>query len=147
MGSALADRVFLDTNVFLYAADELAPRKRDRARELIGALSAEARIVVSTQILQEFYANATGKLRIPPEKAQERVRSMARLEVVEIRPDHILGAIDLHRLHAISFWDALVVRCASVAGCSRVLTEDLQDRHSIDGVRIENPFRDLPSGP
>lgn len=57
-----------------------------------------------------------------------------------IRPELILGAIDLCRLHELSFWDALVVRSASAAGCGRLLSEDMQDGQTIDGVRIENPF-------
>ncbi|MBV9947130.1 MAG: hypothetical protein JOZ69_09805, partial [Myxococcales bacterium] len=54
-----------------------------------------------------------------------------------IRPERVLGAIDLHRLNSISFWDALIVRCASAAGCATVLTEDLNAGQVIDGVRIE----------
>src|SRR5258708_26045390 len=46
-------------------------------------------------------------------------------------------AIDLHLLHSISFWDALIVRCASAAGCVRLLTEDLNHGQRIDGVQIE----------
>jgi predicted nucleic acid-binding protein len=57
------------------------------------------------------------------------------------RPEIILGAIDLHRLHALSFWDALVVKAASVAGCGRLLSEDLNHGQAIGGITIENPFR------
>ncbi len=42
--------------------------------------------------------------------------------------------------HRISFWDALIVRAAALAGCEVVLSEDLSDGPLIDGVRIENPF-------
>jgi len=47
---------------------------------------------------------------------------------------------DLHRLHSISFWDALIVKCATAAGCTQVLSEDMQHGASIDGVLIVNPF-------
>lgn len=56
------------------------------------------------------------------------------------RSARILGAIDLCRLHALTFWDALVVRAASAAGCGRLLSEDMHDGQTIDGARIENPF-------
>jgi predicted nucleic acid-binding protein len=52
----------------------------------------------------------------------------------------ILAAIDLHRLHGFSFWDALVLRSAKQSGCSTLLSEDLQGNREIDGVRIVNPF-------
>jgi predicted nucleic acid-binding protein len=67
---------------------------------------------------------------------------LATLEVVQIRVDLILGAIDIHRLHQLSFWDALVVKCAAAAGCSRLLTEDMLHGRILEGVRIENPFLD-----
>lgn len=140
MRSALADRVFVDTNVFVYADDEDAGKKRERAREVLAKLIPSGRAVLSTQILQEFFVIATKKLAIPAEQARRRVEVLVQLDVVIVRPELVLGAIDLHRLHTISFWDALVLRCASAAGCTRLLSEDLNHGQTVDGVRIENPF-------
>ena len=134
------DRVFVDTNVFVYADDDSAKTKRTRARELLSELIRNGRAVVSTQIMQEYYVAAIRKLGLPADKARSRVERLNRLHTVVIRPAIILGAIDLHRLHSLSFWDALVVRSASIAGCTRVLSEDLGHGQLIDGVRIENPF-------
>jgi predicted nucleic acid-binding protein len=136
----LAERVFVDTNVFLYAEDEDAGPKRDRARSLLTELLGSGQAVISTQVLQEFFVVATRKLGLPAEKARQRVELLSQLDVVVIRSELVLGAVDLHRLHALSFWDALVLRCAAVAGCGRLLTEDLAHGQVIDGVRIENPF-------
>lgn len=66
---------------------------------------------------------------------------MADLDTVVVDNPLVLSAIDLHLIHGISFWDALIVRCARVAGCKRLLTEDLSHGQVIDGIRIENPFR------
>jgi predicted nucleic acid-binding protein len=52
----------------------------------------------------------------------------------------VLAAIDLHRLHGFSFWDALILRSAKQSGCSVVFSEDLHQQREIDGVRIVNPF-------
>jgi len=134
------DRVFIDTNVFVYADDAGAKLKRPRARKAISDLIRERRAVVSTQVMQEYYVAATRKLGLSPEKARGRVERLNRLDTVVVRPETILGAIDLHRLHAISFWDALVVKAASLGGCARLLSEDLNDGQIIDGVRIVNPF-------
>lgn len=136
----MADRVFVDTNVFLYADDDDAGDKRERAREVLAELVPSGRAVISTQVLQEFFVTATKKLSMAPDKARERVDILAQLDVVLVRPELIVGAVDLHRLHALSFWDSLVVRCASAAGCARLLSEDLNHGQRIDGVRIENPF-------
>jgi predicted nucleic acid-binding protein len=134
------DRVFVDTNVFVYVDDASAGTKRDKARAALAPLIRSRRAVISTQVMQEYFAVATKKLRMSPERARWRVEALGRLDVVVVRPELILGAIDLHRLHSLSLWDALVLRCASAGGCSRVLTEDLSHGQTIDGVRIENPF-------
>jgi len=136
----VSGRVFLDTNILAYPDDASAGRKRKRAAEVVAALCAEARAVVSTQVLQEYFVTATQKLGMAAADARANVERFSQLEVVLVRPDLVLGAIDLHRLHSISFWDALIVRSASAGGCSLLLSEDLVHGQVIDGVRIENPF-------
>jgi predicted nucleic acid-binding protein len=92
-------------------------------------------------VLQEYFVIATRKLRLDAAAARRRVELLATLDVVEVDVPAILGAIDLHRLHALAFWDALVVQSAAVAGCARILTEDLQHGRAYAGVTVENPFR------
>jgi predicted nucleic acid-binding protein len=134
------DRTFVDTNVWVYADDLDAGDKRKTARRLIDGLVRNAKAVVSTQVLQEFYVVATRKLAVEPAIARRKVELLARLDVVRIDEPMILEAIDLQRLHPLSFWDALVIGSAARAGCSRLLTEDMQHGRTIAGVRIENPF-------
>jgi predicted nucleic acid-binding protein len=136
----MSDRVFVDTNIFVYADDRGAKSKRVRARGVLSELIGARRAVVSTQVMQEYFVAAIKKLGLSPGRARIRVERLNRLDVVVIRPELVLGAIDLCRLHPLSFWDALVVRSASAAGCGRLLSEDMQDGQIIDGVRIENPF-------
>lgn len=68
------------------------------------------------------------------------VELLAEFDVASPDVADILAAIDLHRLHGFSFWDALVLRAAKQAGCSVVLTEDMQDARKIEGLQIVNPF-------
>lgn len=131
---------FVDTNLFVYADDDSAGGKRDGARATLVPLIRERRAVVSTQVMQEYFQTAIKKLKMPAERARWRVEALARLEVVVIRPQLVLAAIDLHRLHSLSLWDALVVKAASVSGCAILLTEDLNHGQTIDGVQIVNPF-------
>ena len=97
--------------------------------------------MVSTQVLQEYYVTATKKLGISPEVARRKTEVFGRLELVTLRLEDVLGAIDLHRLHGISFWDALILRAALVSGCARVYSEDLQHGWRIEGLTVVNPFR------
>ena len=59
---------------------------------------------------------------------------------VEPTVTDVLAAIDLHRLHRISYWDSLILRCAIQSGCRVLLSEDMQHGQEIDGVRVVNPF-------
>lgn len=137
----MRERTFIDTNVLVYADDAGASEKQKRARDAIAELVEAQRAVVSTQVLQEYFVAATRKLQMPAEEARLRVEALLHVDVVIVRGDLILSAIDLHRLRRISFWDALVVRSAEAAGCSVLLSEDLQHGDRIEGVRVENPFR------
>lgn len=56
----------------------------------------------------------------------------------------VLDALDLHVLHQVSFWDALILQAARQSGCVQLLTEDLQTGAVIGGVRIVNPFEAVP---
>lgn len=134
-------RVFVDTNVLLYADDASAGPKRDRAREVLRTAFRERSGVLSTQVLAEYFVNATRKLGIDPAAARRRVEIFRSLEVVRIEARTILEAIDLHRLRGFSLWDCLVLECAAVSGCTVVYTEDLQHGQTVRGVRIEDPFR------
>lgn len=136
----MADRVFVDTNVLVYADDPNGGAKRTRAIEVLTSLIADERAVISTQVLQEYYVVATRKLGLPPEDARLRVEALSRLDLIVVRPELILDAIDLQRLHTLAFWDALIVRCASSSGCRSILSEDLNNGQTIDGVAIVNPF-------
>ena len=140
MRAALAERVFIDTNVIVYADDLDAGAKREQAQDILRRAFIDGNGVVSTQVLQEFLVASTRKLGVAPEIARRKVELLARLDVVTIEPSLIVDAIDLHRLHSLSFWDALIVQAAAASGCMRLLTEDLQSGRSIAGVHIENPF-------
>jgi predicted nucleic acid-binding protein len=68
---------------------------------------------------------------------------MARFDVVLTDTPDILAAIDLHRLHHIAFWDALIIRAAQRGRCAVLLSENMQHARDIVGLRIVNPFAGL----
>jgi len=133
-------RSFLDTNILLYADDRASPKKQRRAIDLVGAALMDQRGVVSTQVVQEYFWVATRKLRLEVEMARRKVELICRLQRVVLDHDDVLAAIDLHRLHRLAFWDALIVRAALVARCEILYSEDFQDGARIQGLQIVNPF-------
>jgi predicted nucleic acid-binding protein len=133
-------RAFLDTNVLVYSDDPRDPAKQVAALNLIKVHLRQRTGAVSPQVLQEYFTSATGKLKLSADLAKRRVEVFAKLHVAEPTVNDILAAIDLHRLHTFSFWDALVLRMAKQSGCRVVLSEDMQHDREIDGLRIVNPF-------
>src|SRR5258706_6530543 len=133
-------RSFFDTNILLYTDDKAAPAKQSRAVALVTEHRRAGTGVVSMQVLQEHFVSVTRKLRVDAAIARRKVELLAEFDVAAPELADILGAIDLHRLHGFSFWDALIVRSAKQAGCSVLLTEDFQHQREMEGVRIVNPF-------
>lgn len=133
-------RSFFDTNVLVYANDKDSPAKQRQAVELVAEHRRQGTGVLSLQILQEYFVAVTRKLQVEAGIARRQVELLAEFDVVTPDIADILAAIDLHRLHQFSFWDALVLRCAKQAGCRVLLTEDLHAGMNFDGVLIVNPF-------
>ena len=137
--TSTTSKVFLDTNVLVYAVDGHSRKKRALCRDLISEVTRDGRAVISTQVLQEFFVVATKKLGIDPLDAKHLMRSFENMEIVTVTPRHIGEAVDCSVLNRISFWDALIVVCAESAACDLLATEDLNDGQIIRGVQIENP--------
>jgi len=136
-----AGKVFLDTNILVYAQDQDSPVERRRSREVIAALAQSGTGVISTQVLQEFYVTVTRKLGVAPLAAKRVLQTFKIFEIVQASPDLIERAIDCSVLNTISFWDALIVAAAASSGCAIVYSEDLNPDQTIQGVRVENPLR------
>ena len=136
---------FIDTNVLVYAHDRADEAKHDRALAVLADLS-PSELIISTQVLNEFYVVTTrpGKELLSRAQAREIVMALSWTTVEPIDADLVRRAMDLH---ALSYWDSLVVAAAARAGCACILTEDLDDGAVVDGVRVENPFRSGPRQP
>ena len=135
-----AGRSFLDSNVLVYMDDARSPRKQQDAARLVEKLHANGEGVVSVQVLQEYFSVTTRKLGVDATIARRRVELFGEMHLVTPALDDILAAIDLHRLHQISFWDALIVRAAQHGGCATLYSEDLQSGRRFSGLEIVNPF-------
>ena len=131
---------FVDTNVLVYAFDDDSPTKRDLARELLERDAPH--LVLSAQVLGEFYVTVTRKLARPldPVAASAVVDDLRRLPVKPLTGELVAMATRRSRSAMISYWDALIVETALASGAACVLTEDLQHGQDIDGLEVRNPF-------
>jgi predicted nucleic acid-binding protein len=142
----MSDRVFLDTNIFVYAVDEPTNPKSAIADRLIADGLGMQNAVVSYQVVQEFLNVVLTKFArpMPAEQAARYMTTVFRgLHMIHSSLGLFSDAMDVRTRHRISWYDSLIVAAASMAGCKRLYTEDLQDGATIAGVRIENPFRRL----
>jgi predicted nucleic acid-binding protein len=129
----MTGKTFVDSNILLYAHDLDANEKQSVAEGVLSELWASRSGVLSPQVLQEFYVNATRKL------AKPLARPFANW-CIDTTPAEVLSAFRIEREARISFWDALICASALKAGATVLLSEDMNAGQKIAGLRIENPF-------
>lgn len=138
----MSDRTFFDTNVLVYLFDADSPVKQARARQLFEQRTRSGLIVLSLQVLQEFYVTVTRKLArpLPGEEALAALEQLSALPLVTIDGGLIVRAAQLHQNASLSFWDALIVQAALEGHCKTLLSEDMQHGRRFGGLEVQNPF-------
>jgi predicted nucleic acid-binding protein len=135
--------VFVDTNVLVYARDASEPEKQPQAAAWIEHLWRTRTARLSFQVLQEYYATTTRKLKpgLPTEQARADVRDLLAWRPVSVGPELLQAGWSVEDRFGLSCWDALIVAAARIAGCGYLLTEDLQHGAELEGLRVVSPFR------
>jgi predicted nucleic acid-binding protein len=138
----MTDKVFLDTNVFVYLYDTDNPEKQAKAKTLLEQIGRSSILSISTQVLQEFYVTVTRKFskQLSGEEILLAMESLRSLAIVQVDVDMIFSAMNLVRQLRLSFWDTLILQAAIKSGCKLLYTEDLQHGQRIGSLTIENPF-------
>jgi len=131
---------FIDSNILVYAEASDEPAKQSAALALLRHLKLSGSGIISTQVLQEYANVALRKMRLDANHVRKQLNTHQQFEIVQVTPAIINGALDLHQTRSLSFYDALIVQAASIAGCDILYSEDLNTGEIINGVRIVNPF-------
>jgi len=134
----MSARVFLDTNVFVYAVAQDDPRSQS-AEELISAGG-----TVSVQILNEFAAVVRKKTKMPWREVHLALESVKVLcpNPLPITIDTHKQALAIAEKYGYRIYDALIVASALEARCAILYSEDMQDGQVINGkLTVRNPFR------
>ena len=135
---------FVDTNILLYANDKTAGEKQRKSAELLRALWSSHEGTLSTQVLQEFFYNATRKLSLPLNVpvARSIVQDYSVWLKGPITDTTLIGAIDIHTSLGFSFWDSLIIKAALENGCDTLYSEDMHYGQVIENrLTVINPFR------
>ena len=138
----MANRDFFDTNILIYAADRSEPEKQSQARRLLNSAVENETGALSVQVLGEFFSVMTRRIPYPisVEEAEETIHRVAVLPVVELDWTLVRRAIDTHKEYGISYWDSLIVAAAEKAGCTQIISEDLNSGQSYHGITVVDPF-------
>ncbi len=136
------DKIFIDTNILVYAHDLDAGIKHETANKTVSDLWEKKSAVISTQVLQEFYVTLSKKIPKPLSGNTVRgiIKSYLSWEIIVNEPKLILQASEIEESYKISFWDALIVAAAFSGNASTIMTEDLNSGQYIEGILIKNPF-------
>jgi predicted nucleic acid-binding protein len=138
-----ASLCFVDTNVFAYSYADGLPDKQQRADVLIDRAILEGTGVISFQVIQEFFSVAFRRFRSPisaTEAEQFLANTFSQFRVVHSSHSLYQRALELYRLHSLSWYDSLIVAAALEADCGTLYSEDLQHGQKFGSLEIQNPF-------
>lgn len=138
---------FLDTNILIYSISDSAEAE-ERRKAILAADLLQRRDdhVISVQVLQEFYVQATRSSRpgaLSHDLATEFIESWKRFRIVPVSAEVLDRALEIRASTGFQYWDCAILAAAQLAGCTELLTEDLQHDRTISGVTVINPFATL----
>ena len=133
-------KVFLDTNILVYAA--IGTGKDERKRQHALALIESEEFGTSAQVLQEFFVTVVKKASrpLPAEQALEWIEQLTAFPCCPIDHRLVRIAIEQSAHYSISYWDAAILSAAQALGSETVYSEDLNDGQQYGRVRVVNPF-------
>jgi predicted nucleic acid-binding protein len=141
----IADSLFFtDTNVLLYGHDQRNAAKRRAAQDWIGLLWERGAGRLSWQVLNEFYANAIGRIGAPARVARRTAEAYSSWNPAGF------GLGMLHRAWywmdkaGVPYWDSLIIAAAETMNCAYLLSEDFQAGREFGDITVVNPFRSTP---
>lgn len=139
----MSDRIFVDTNVLVYAYDRSEPEKQRRALEMLDRLAVTGAGMISTQVLSEFFVAVTKKIAAPlsVDEACDRLKNYVQSwTVVDLTGMIVLESARGVRDHQFNFWDAQIWAAARLNQASVVFSENFNVGAVTEGVRFVNPF-------
>lgn len=136
----MSAKVFLDTNVLVYAVDTTrgAAHNRQIARKIVR----EGNFGLSAQVLQEFFVTVTRKIKRPLSKtsALRVVGELSRHDIVPVDASLVRLGIAHSLRYQISYWDGAIIAAAEALGATTVYSEDLSHGQKYGDVEVRNPF-------
>jgi predicted nucleic acid-binding protein len=137
----MINKVFIDTNVILYAKFNDGSRKFQVADNLFRAELLKSEAYISTQVVSEFCVNAIKKGKSAQDAHNTVLKFNRRFYILPVTMNTVTEGFRLYDRYQFSYWDSLIVAAALKAGCGTLYSEDLSDGQVVDkSLKIINPF-------
>jgi predicted nucleic acid-binding protein len=137
---SMTARVFVDSNVLIYARDVIEVEKQQRADLWLQHLWDAETGRLSYQVLAESYSVLMAKRMLHSAQARAYLKDFLTWRPLALDGTVLLAAWSAQDRFGLSWWDCLIVAAARIAECDYLLTEDLQHDQDLDGLRVINPF-------
>jgi len=136
----MPDKVFLDTNIWLYALIKSDEAKYQKA---LGLITGEQSICSSVQVANEISVNLMRKAGKDHTYIQIFLADFtASYPVLSQEKEDLLTAASLRLDYSLSYWDSLIIAAALRADCNVLYSEDMQHHLKIRGcLLVVNPFK------
>ena len=134
----MTDRIFVDSNLWVYLFTEDEDVKNKTAKEYITKSAESNRLVISYQVVNEVCQVLKKKKYTEPEIRRVADDMMGLCEVCGFSGEIIYQASQLREKYSFSFWDSHIVASALASHCGVLASEDMQDGQKIDGMVIKN---------
>ena len=137
--------ISIDTNVLVYLWDNSAPQKMTVAQRIVSTLSGNG-AQLGLQVIGETQAVRRRTVGQPPWLAAQNARNLlVAFDTFAADEANVAEALALMAAGRMNYWDALLVTASRDAGCTVLLTEDMQDGFQLGDLEIVHPFG--PTGP
>lgn len=133
------DKVFLDTNLFVYLYSGTSAQQR-----IVTDILSDYDCYISTQVLNEFSNVITKKYKYTVRDTQAAIKKIClACCLTTISYQTILNALDIGERYGYSYYDCLIIASATENKCSILFSEDMADGQIVRGLTINNPFSSL----
>jgi predicted nucleic acid-binding protein len=137
----MTGRVFVDTNILIYALDPADPLKRRVSADLLRTTISSRSLTLSPQSLNETYRVLVQRRRLMPvDAARSYIRTLAPWAIAPLDAKTAERAFAVEDETGYGWWDCLMLASALQADCRLFVSEDLQDGREVAGMRIASPF-------
>ncbi|MFN8256684.1 MAG: PIN domain-containing protein [Bacteroidales bacterium] len=134
----MQDKVFVDSNIWLYAFMDGVSPKKQIAVELV----TKNDVVLNTQVVNEICVNLIKKANYSDLDVLTLLRNLKdNHDISELYFNTLILGTELRIKYKTSIWDSLIIASALQNNCAILYTEDMQHNQVIENsLTIINPF-------